>query len=1017
VIGCWIVLALILPMTVPSLTEMSARHPVAILPVDAPSAVTAKKISQAFHEAGSENVLIILLTSENGANRLGPAEENVYRTLVDRLRRDTRDVVMVQDFLSTPPLRELLVSNDGKAWILPVGLSGELGTPESYRAYNDVAGLVRDAVKNTMKRTLAGTAGSSLKANLTGPASTVADLTDAGARDRVSIELAIAILLLIILAVIYRNPVTMFLPLITIGASLITAQAVVSGVSVLSGMAVSNQTIVLLSAMIAGAGTDYAVFLISRYHDYVRRGDDSDRAVKRALASIGKVIAASAGTVGITFFGMGFAKLGVFSTVGPALAMGIGVALLAAVTLLPAILMVAGPRGWVTPRSERTAAIWRRVGVRIVRQPARHLVVSLVVLIALAACTTLINFNYDDRKQLPGSVDSSVGYAALERHFPVNHTILEYLLIQSPHDLRTPRALADLEQMAQRVSQIPGIAMVRGVTRPTGESLEQARATHQAGEVGNQLGGASSLISERTGDLNQLSSGAGLLADKLVDARTQVSQAIGGVSSLVDALASIQNMFGGAKTLGQIDTAARLVSSIRTLGDTLQINFSAVINNFDWVDAVVAALDASLICDANPICSAARAQFHKLITARDDGTLGMIADLFRQLQSAQSFQTVASTVSSLGRTLQSAVSSLHTLGLDNPAAARSHMAMVQNGANDLASAGRQVADGVQALVDQVKRVGVGMAQASAFLMEMGHDASAPSMAGFNVPPGVLNTEDFTRLAQTFISPDSHSVRYFIHTNLNPFSTAAMDQVNTILNTAKGAQPNTTLSDASISISGYPVTLRDTRDYYDRDIQLIVIVTIIVVLLILTVLLRAIVAPLYLVGTVILSFLSAAGVGVLMFQVLMGRELHWSVPGLAFVVLVAMGADYNMLLASRLRDEWPSGVRSGVIRTVSSTGGVITAAGLIFAASMFGLLFSSIGAVVQSGFVLGVGILVDTFVVRTITVPAIAALLGRASWWPSHLREQNAREPAPRKEPKKAKRRTVFDVVTETPPDG
>ena len=220
------------------------------------------------------------------------------------------------------------------------------------------------------------------------------------------------------------------------------------------------------------------------------------------------------------------------------------------------------------------------------------------------------------------------------------------------------------------------------------------------------------------------------------------------------------------------------------------------------------------------------------------------------------------------------------------------------------------------------------------------------MAGFNIPPEVLETDDFKKIAQLFISPDGHAVRYFIQTDLNPFSTQAMDQVNAIIDTAKGAQPNTTLADASISMSGYPVTLRDTRDYYDHDIRLIVVVTVIVVLLILMVLLRAVVAPLYLVGSVVISYLSAVGIGVLFFQVLLGQQLHWSVPGLAFVVLVAVGADYNMLLASRLREESARGIRSGVIRTVGSTGGVITAAGLIFAASMFGLLFSSIGTVVQ-----------------------------------------------------------------------
>ncbi|WP_414085556.1 RND family transporter [Mycobacterium leprae] len=982
VIGCWTLLALMLPMTVPSLTELTQRHPVVILPVDAPSSVAAKKISQAFHEVDSENVLIVLLTDDKG---LGPADETVYRTLVDRLRNDTKDVVVLQDFLSTPPLHELLVSKDGKAWILPIVLAGELGTSASYQAYAGVAGIV--------KQTLESTAGSSLKANLTGPASTVADLTDAGARDRTSIELVIAVLLLTILMIIYRNPITMLLPLITIGASLMTAQAVVSGVSVLAGLAVSNQMIVLLSAMIAGAGTDYAVFLISRYHDYIRMGSgsaqDAGCAVRQALISLGKVIAASAATVGITFLGMSFTKIRVFSTVGPALAIGIAVAFLAAVTLMPALLVLAGTRGWVAPRRDRAGAFWRRTGVRIVRRPVAYLSASMVILIVLALCASLVRFNYDDRKQIPASDESSVGYAALESHFPVGQAIPEYLLIQSPHDLRTPRALADMAELAQRVSQIPGIALVRGVTRPTGKPLEETSATYQAGMVGKQLGSASHLIGESTGDLNRLASGAGLLADKLGDVRIQVGQAVAGISGLLDNLAFAQKMFGDSKTLGEIDTAGKLVSSMRALGNMFGINFSTTMNDINWVGAVVIALDSSVLCDTNPICADARAQFHKLLTASEDGTLDNIAHLWKQLGSTQSSQTIGATVSGLEKTLTAVNTSLRSLGLDNPNVMRSKMIGLQNGVNDLASAGRRIADGVAVLVDQTRTMGTSLARASAFLMEMGQDASQPSMAGFNVPPQLLNTEDFKKLVQAFISPDGHSVRYFIQTDLNPFSSAAMDQVNTILNVATGAQPNTTLSDASIYLSGYTVTLRDTRDYYDRDLQLIVIVTMIVVLLILMALLRSIVAPIYLVGSVIVSYLSALGLCVLVFQVLLRQQLHWSVPGLAFVVLVAVGADYNMLLASRLRDESSHGLRASVIRTVRSTGGVITAAGLIFAASMFGLLLSSIATVVQAGFVLGSGILLDTFIVRTITVPAVAALLRRASWWPARPWGNNA----------------------------
>ena len=284
-------------------------------------------------------------------------------------------------------------------------------------------------------------------------------------------------------------------------------------------------------------------------------------------------------------------------------------------------------------------------------------------------------------------------------------------------------------------------------------------------------------------------------------------------------------------------------------------------------------------------------------------------------------------------------------------------------------------------------MGAGLGDASGFLLAMKYDASSPTMGGFYIPPQILTQDDFKKAAGIFISPDGHSARYLVQTKLNPFSVAAMDQVNAITDTAHQAQPNTTLADAKISLAGISVGLRDTRDYYNKDFEFIVIATILIVFMILVMLLRAIVAPLYLILSVVISYLSALGIGVITFQFIFGQELHWSVPGLTFIILVAVGADYNLLLISRIRDESPHGVRFGVIRTVSSTGGVITAAGLIFAASMFGLLFATISMMVQAGFVLGMGILLDTFLVRTVTVPAIAAMVGRANWWPSRFRPQ------------------------------
>jgi putative drug exporter of the RND superfamily len=271
------------------------------------------------------------------------------------------------------------------------------------------------------------------------------------------------------------------------------------------------------------------------------------------------------------------------------------------------------------------------------------------------------------------------------------------------------------------------------------------------------------------------------------------------------------------------------------------------------------------------------------------------------------------------------------------------------------------------------------------LLNMKHDTDdKPSMSGFNIPPQIMTRDEFKKGAAIFLSPDGHAARYLIQSSLSPFTTEAMDQIAKIVKAAQSAQPNTELSDAKVAVAGIPSGLRDTRDYYNDDIGFIVFATIMIVFLILVGLLRAVVAPLYLIGSVLLSYLSAMGLGVLVFQMILGQNLHWSLPGLSFILLVAVGADYNMLLISRIRDESPHGVRVGVIRTVGSTGGVITSAGLIFAASMFGLMTASIYTMAEAGFILGMGILIDTFLVRTITVPAMAAIIGQKNWWPSHL---------------------------------
>jgi RND superfamily putative drug exporter len=265
VIAFWIAVAAILSLALPPLTVVAAQKPAPPLPDDAPVMITTREMAQAFHETGTGSLLMIILTDEKG---LGPADEDTYRTLIDRLRQDTQDKMSIQEFISTPPLREILESKDKKAFNLPITFPSDVGTPEAQVAFQHVADIVRKTV-----------AGTTLSAALSGPVATVADVAALGNQDVQLIEIGTAISVLIILVLIYRNVITMLVPLITIGASVLTAQGTLSGLGLL-GLDLNAQVIVLMSAVMIGAGTDYAVFLISRYHDYVRHGEDSDHAVK-----------------------------------------------------------------------------------------------------------------------------------------------------------------------------------------------------------------------------------------------------------------------------------------------------------------------------------------------------------------------------------------------------------------------------------------------------------------------------------------------------------------------------------------------------------------------------------------------------------------------------------------------------------------------------------------------------------------------------------------------------------------
>ncbi len=242
-----------------------------------------------------------------------------------------------------------------------------------------------------------------------------------------------------------------------------------------------------------------------------------------------------------------------------------------------------------------------------------------------------------------------------------------------------------------------------------------------------------------------------------------------------------------------------------------------------------------------------------------------------------------------------------------------------------------------------------------------------------------------------VSPDNSTVQYSVILKDDPYSVAAIDRIAPLRDALNNALHDNHLgsNDATIGdpyYAGQTSLLADTAQYNQHDTLLIVPTVLLLVGIILALLLRSLIAPLYLLGAVTLNYYAAIGLCGFFFQRIEGQDgFNYAVPLYTFIFLVALGADYTIFLMSRVREEGQRhGLERGVPFAVSRTGGVITSAGLILAGTFAVLTTLPLNILYQFGVCVAVGILLDTFIVRGLLVPGLVLLLGKWNWWPSHL---------------------------------
>jgi putative drug exporter of the RND superfamily len=264
---------------------------------------------------------------------------------------------------------------------------------------------------------------------------------------------------------------------------------------------------------------------------------------------------------------------------------------------------------------------------------------------------------------------------------------------------------------------------------------------------------------------------------------------------------------------------------------------------------------------------------------------------------------------------------------------------------------------------------------------------APGIAA--VAPTVLSSED------------GHTVQINVILSADPNLAKSLNLIPGMRDRLQNLPPH-----LQALVGGTTATNYDYKQATTRDFKLIVPLALVVIAIILGLLLNAIVAPIVLIATVILSFLSTLGLSILFIRYVVGDPgINSALPTYAFIFLVALGTDYTIFLMSRVREEARThGTREGVLRALGATGSVITSAGVILAGTFSVLLTLPVTFAFNIGFIVALGILLDTFIVRTIMVPALVEVIGDKIWWPStaegggRLRERTDVQPEPEPEP-------------------
>jgi len=766
-----------------------------------------------------------------------------------------------------------------------------------------------------------------LKVYETGPAPLSTDMNDAADKSMLTMMGVTGVVIMIMLFIAYRSVSTVLLVLVMVGFEMGTARGLVALLGNYDLLGFSTFVVAMLSSLAIAAGTDYAIFLIGRYQEARQAGEDREAAYYSMFRGTVHIILGSGLTIAGATFCLHLARLSYFKALGIPSALGLLVVVAGALTAAPAVVAVATRFGLLDPRKMIKTRGWRRMGTATVRWPGAVFATSLAIAIVGILIMPTMKVSYNDRYYIPADLPSNVGYAAAERHFSAATMNPDILMIEGDHDLRNSGDMIILDKIANEIFRSPGIAMVQSITRPLGGPIQHTSIPFQISAQSIPIQENLQFMRDRAADMVKMSDDLGAM------------------------ITSMQRMEGLLAQMGT--TTHHMVGDMKDLQATLNEMRDHLADFDDFARPLRSYLYWEQHCFNIPVCFATKSVFEAI-----DGV-----DQF-----SENMRALVKDVGNIDAVLPQMLAEFPPI-----------IAVAKSMQGSLLT----IHSSFSGLLSQIAQM-----TDTASAMGQAFDASR-SGDYFYLPPEAFQNADFQRGLKLFLSPDGKAARFIITHDADPATPAGISAVLPELAAAHHAVKGTALTDAKFYLAGTAAIYRDIQSGSHYDLLIVGIAALTLIFAVMVIITRALVASLVIVGTVLLSLGAAFGLTVLVWQYIFGLDLNWIAPVFGLIILLAVGSDYNLLLVSRFQEEIGAGLKTGIIRSMGSTGGVVTAAGLVFAFTMMSMVASSLISIGQAGSTIGLGLLFDTLIVRSFMTPSIAALLGRWFWWPQRVRPRPA----------------------------